>query len=85
MHNAASANAAMPVAEATNLRFFFLYIWADNKAGLALKNLPNKTHQKKNNKTLPQVFFLIFYFLRYLKAFYINYINSNSITKHISW
>ena len=28
-------------------------------------------------------FFLIFYFFRYLKAFYINYINNNSITKHI--
>ena len=28
--------------------------------------------------------FLIFYFLRYLKAFYINYINSNSITEHIT-
>ena len=37
-------------------------------------------------KTLPQVgfFFLIFHFFRYLKPFYINYINSNSITEHIT-
>ena len=50
-------------------------------SGLALKNLPNKT--------LSQVgffgFLLIFHFLKYLKAFYINYINSNSIIEHITW
>ena len=50
-------------------------------SGLALKNLPKKTHPIKPG--LKWFFcFLIFYFLRYLKAFYINYINSNSITKH---
>ena len=36
---------------------------------LALKNLPEKTCLIKHNKTWPQFFFLIFYFLRYLKAF----------------
>ena len=52
--------------------------------GLALKHLPKKIHPIKLNKNWPQMFFLIFYFFRYLKAFYINYNNSNSITEHIT-
>ena len=41
-------------------------------SGLALKNLSNKTQQ--NLASSGFIVFLIFYFLRYLKAFYTNYI-----------
>ena len=44
--------------------------------------------KKPAQKTLPQVgffwVFLNFLFLRYSKAFYVNYINSNSIAEHIT-
>ena len=50
------------------------------------KHFTQGWHLKTCPKTWSQVVFcfLIFYFFRYLKAFYINYINSNSITKHIT-
>ena len=59
---------------------YFHFTQKSKQAFYSLKNLPKKT--------LPQVlffgFFKIFHFLRYLKAFYINYINSNSFTEHIT-
>ena len=80
--NQESGNKSTALIHFINLFHFTQKLKQAFYSGLALKNQPKKTHPI--NPGLKWFFcFLLFYFLKYL-TFYINYTNTNIITKHIT-